>query len=611
MSKPEAGTGSAASRMGGRRLLHLLASAALATISACGFVLLTPSALSADWSEACPAAVAASVSRIGIQTHLSNLFAHDEMCRGFSDGNPLRWPTNQHDAARDYITAVLLSNASFNVHTQVFWFNRTYSPYTYTYTNACNVIAFKPGTDPSAGFYIVGAHYDSVDTGHGHLVNSPGADDNGSGVAGLLELSRALDAFSFRSSIALVAFDAEEKGLYGSIAFVNAFTTAVSNEICTSVSNMWRGNIRGMISMDMIGYNPGGSNWARVYGGSSTPSPVKTNLAAAAARYGGIQAFDSGQNNASDHGPFYTTTPSVDSCVFIEYHHSSATNIYYHTVSDSLDRVGYIDHEFAARMTASVAGYLAEQAQVVPTVTVDAQDAVASEFSGDTASFAFSRNSTNGDLAVSYAVGGTATPDGDYSSLPGVVVISNGASNAFVAVVPLRDSSPEGDETVSVAVNPQPSYGVGAHATANAAIKDVPFDAWRHAHFTAEELTNSSASGDFADPDRDGAPNLLEYAAGSDPRSPAAVPILRPALISMWTGPAFVVYYSRRCGLADAALHLQTCGNLPEGIWTDASGFVEQTSVESNETYETIRAGFLDPLDDAPRLFVRLHAIRP
>ncbi len=575
----------------------------------CGLLLATMP-LSPTATASCPADVAGAVRKSEIESHHNSLFAHDGMCRGFSDGNPLRWPTNQHDAARDYIASVF-SNSSFQVMHHPFWFNRTYDPITYTYTGACNIIAFKQGTDPSAGYYIVGAHYDSVDTGHGKFVNSPGADDNGSGVAGLLELSRVLSMFSFRSSIALIAFDAEEKGLYGSIAFVDAFTTSTSNNINTSVSNIWRGNIRGMISMDMIGYNPDKSFQARVYGGSPGTSPVKTNLAAAAARYGGIQTFDSGRNNASDHGPFYITTPSVDSCVFIEYHHSLSTNIYYHTVSDSLDRVGYIDHEFVTRMTASVAGYLAEQAQVVPTVTVIATDPSASELSADSGCFLFSRDSTNGDLAVSYNVGGTATPGEDYSPLSGVVVISNGASDAAVSVSPLRDSLPEGDETVSVCVQPQPHYGVGANPTATVTVADTPFDSWRFTWFTSDELTNNLISGDYADPDADGSPNLLEYAVGSNPRSSDAVPTLRPAMSSVWTQAVFVVYYSRRCDLADAALFLQACTNLLDGTWADASNLVEQTSVESNETYETIRARLLDPWDAAKQLFMRLRARRP
>jgi Zn-dependent M28 family amino/carboxypeptidase len=61
----------------------------------------------------------------------------------------------------------------------------------------------------------VGAHYDSVP-------GSPGADDNGSGVAALLELARVLAPHRFRRSVLLAAFDMEEIGLLGARALVPA-----------------------------------------------------------------------------------------------------------------------------------------------------------------------------------------------------------------------------------------------------------------------------------------------------------------------------------------------------------------------------------------------------
>ncbi len=45
-----------------------------------------------------------------------------------------------------------------------------------------------------------------------------------------------------------------------------------------------------------------------------------------------------------------------------------------------------------------------------------------------------------------------------------------------------------------------------------------PLTGWRQRYFTAAELLDGALIGDDADPDRDGAPNLLEYAMGGDPR---------------------------------------------------------------------------------------------
>ncbi|MEL7240869.1 MAG: M20/M25/M40 family metallo-hydrolase [Cyanobacteria bacterium J06573_2] len=96
-----------------------------------------------------------------------------------------------------------------------------------------NVFAEKPGTDKEAGAILLAAHYDTVR-------NSPGADDNASGVAVLLEAARLFNSGSTPRTLQLAFFDKEEAGLWGSRAFAN---------------NTERlRQIRGVINMDMVGY---------------------------------------------------------------------------------------------------------------------------------------------------------------------------------------------------------------------------------------------------------------------------------------------------------------------------------------------------------------------
>jgi hypothetical protein len=92
-----------------------------------------------------------------------------------------------------------------------------------------NVAALLPGTDPDAGAVVVGAHYDHLGLGlSGSLDPSPvgkihhGADDNASGVAGVLELARRLapQRGRLQRSVLFVAFGAEELGTLGSSYFV-------------------------------------------------------------------------------------------------------------------------------------------------------------------------------------------------------------------------------------------------------------------------------------------------------------------------------------------------------------------------------------------------------
>ncbi len=66
-----------------------------------------------------------------------------------------------------------------------------------------NIVAVKEGEDPSAPRVLIGAHYDSVQ-------GTPGADDNASGVAALLETARLLAPESHPATIEFVAFNLEE-----------------------------------------------------------------------------------------------------------------------------------------------------------------------------------------------------------------------------------------------------------------------------------------------------------------------------------------------------------------------------------------------------------------
>ncbi|MEM9772958.1 MAG: M20/M25/M40 family metallo-hydrolase [Chloroflexota bacterium] len=80
-----------------------------------------------------------------------------------------------------------------------------------------NIIATLPGTEPGAGVIVLMAHYDSrpPDETDG-LTRAPGANDNGSGVALLLESIRLLSSRTWNQTIIFAATAAEEQGTYGS-----------------------------------------------------------------------------------------------------------------------------------------------------------------------------------------------------------------------------------------------------------------------------------------------------------------------------------------------------------------------------------------------------------
>jgi len=107
---------------------------------------------------------------------------------------------------------------------------------------------------------IVGAHYDAF-TSTGDL---PGADDNASGTAGVLELARLLGVRAPRRPIELVAFTTEEPPFFGSERMGSAVHAAQLQRSRTGVA--------GMICLEMIGYFHGEQTWTSPLLGMMYPS---------------------------------------------------------------------------------------------------------------------------------------------------------------------------------------------------------------------------------------------------------------------------------------------------------------------------------------------------
>lgn len=86
---------------------------------------------------------------------------------------------------------------------------------------ADNVLAVQWGIKTPQEFVICGAHYDSwnADGYDPDTIRSPGADDNASGVAGILETARLLSRYTFDRTIIYANWCAEEIGLVGSAAY--------------------------------------------------------------------------------------------------------------------------------------------------------------------------------------------------------------------------------------------------------------------------------------------------------------------------------------------------------------------------------------------------------
>ncbi|MFQ6119331.1 MAG: M28 family metallopeptidase [Methanosarcinales archaeon] len=124
-------------------------------------------------------------------------------------------------------------------------FNQTgleveYDFFIYNNYSMRNVIGTIPGSSKNSSIFIISAHYDSWSPQWESI--APGADDDASGVAALIEAARILIEYDFNSTLKFIAFSGEEQGLWGSKHY--AEEAFYNND-----------SIVGVINFDMIGYN--------------------------------------------------------------------------------------------------------------------------------------------------------------------------------------------------------------------------------------------------------------------------------------------------------------------------------------------------------------------
>jgi hypothetical protein len=139
------------------------------------------------------------------------------------------YESDKIEATREYIVSCL----------KAFGYVPSLQTYTYSGRKYSNVIASRRGAKLPDETVIIGAHYDTV-------YGTPGADDNASAVATLLEIARALKGFSPDRTLKLIFFVIEEPPVFRSEqmgSYVYAKEAKARNE-----------NIKSMISLEMLGY---------------------------------------------------------------------------------------------------------------------------------------------------------------------------------------------------------------------------------------------------------------------------------------------------------------------------------------------------------------------
>jgi aminopeptidase YwaD len=179
----------------------------------------------------------------------------------------------------------------------------------------------------AANTIIIGAHYDHLGYGEDHnslfTGTKPeihnGADDNASGTAAMLELSKLISLSKLKKyNYLFVAFSGEELGLYGSKYFTEHATVSM-------------GNVNYMINLDMVGRLSDSTHGLSI-GGYGT-SPIWGKILSAKDNYFTIK-FDSSGTGPSDHTSFYRKDIPV--LFFFTGVHSD-----YHKPSDDANKINY------------------------------------------------------------------------------------------------------------------------------------------------------------------------------------------------------------------------------------------------------------------------------
>ncbi len=205
-----------------------------------------------------------------------------------------------------------------------------------------NVFAKQPGTEFPNRYYIICAHYDDMPSG----TIAPGADDNASGTAAVLEAARILTQYSFPFTIMYALWDEEEQGLVGSAYFANQAAAAGDS-------------ILGVINLDMIAWDSNNDFVAEIHTRPVANSMDLTNeMTDVNATYNvgiSLNIINPGLT-ASDHASFWNKNYSA--ILLIERYYGDF-NAYYHTVND---KIQYFNLPYFHKMSKLAIGTLTKLA---------------------------------------------------------------------------------------------------------------------------------------------------------------------------------------------------------------------------------------------------------
>ncbi len=229
-----------------------------------------------------------------------------------------------------------------------------YDPGSFT---AENISVRLPGAGEDSSAVIVCAHFDAIGVRtegwreNWRTMPAPGANDNGTGVAALMEAARILHDYTLPFDLLFVLFSGEELGKLGSIDFTDR---------CDSTC---AGSILGVFNLDMIGYNGEGTAGGSIISDHASgwiadmllsflpvidPDLPMRLIKPGPSNWDHASFWENTWNGEPQHIPAVTLAEPLHTGGFIMYPH-------YHSVGDTMH---WIDIDQAARITRLLVGFV-------------------------------------------------------------------------------------------------------------------------------------------------------------------------------------------------------------------------------------------------------------
>jgi aminopeptidase YwaD len=209
-----------------------------------------------------------------------------------------------------------------------------------------NVMCYKPGTSDSDKLIVIGGHYDSYNTQSDPSIFAPGADDNASGTATMLELARVLKNVETKKSILFAAFSAEEVGLVGSYYMAGRLFDQGADLEC-------------MLNFDMVAFTE--DEYDNISISGNEPPVYADVLGQAAQRVSTLIPDVNSSPGASDHMSFQSFGYMVGFVIESDFNIDG-----WHTNIDISSRLDFPYFEQVVRMAVAAVGHIDVAANPTP-----------------------------------------------------------------------------------------------------------------------------------------------------------------------------------------------------------------------------------------------------